>query len=56
MELADEITIPAPRDRVFAALNDVAIRIATSLSAAKTRSRGAGMVISSASSILGVSF
>ena len=25
MELADEITIPAPRDRVFAALNDVAI-------------------------------
>ena len=25
MELADEITIPAPRDRVYAALNDVAI-------------------------------
>ena len=25
MELADEITIPAPRDRVYEALNDVAI-------------------------------
>ncbi len=23
MELADEITIPAPRERVFAALNDI---------------------------------